>query len=76
MCTELIARQLGVVITAPDGVALKNPLNVTDPVAWVGYANDDIRAEVEPWLQMALRDFCSKANASEVSFLTGNVVDS
>ncbi len=57
MCTELIARQLGVVITAPDGVALKNPLNVTDPVAWVGYANDAIRAEVEPWLKVALRDF-------------------
>ncbi|TFG72069.1 MAG: inositol monophosphatase [Anaerolineales bacterium] len=56
MCTELIARQLGVVITAPDGTALKNSLNVTDPVAWVGYANEAIRAEVEPWLKVALRD--------------------
>lgn len=54
MCTELIARQLGVVITAPDGTALKNPLNVVDPVAWVGYANNAIRNEVEPWLRKVL----------------------
>ncbi len=54
MCTELIARQLGVVITAPDGGPLDNPLNVVDPVAWVGYANQDIQREVEPWLRKAL----------------------
>jgi fructose-1,6-bisphosphatase/inositol monophosphatase family enzyme len=54
MCTELIARQLGVVVTAPDGSPLRNPLNVVDPVAWVGYANHAIRAEVEPWLQRVI----------------------
>lgn len=55
MCTELIARQLGVVVTAPDGSPLVNPLNVSDPVSWVGYANRSIQAEVEPWLQKALQ---------------------
>ena len=54
MCTELITRQLGVVVTAPDGSPLRNPLNVTDPVAWVGYANQDIQREVEPGLRKAI----------------------
>jgi hypothetical protein len=54
MCTELIARKLGVVITAPDGKLLSNPLNVTDAVAWVGYANRDIQQQVEPWLHRAI----------------------
>ena len=54
MCTELIARQLGVVVTTPDGGPLRNPLNVTDPVAWIGYANHDIQREVEPNLRKAL----------------------
>ena len=55
MCTELIARQLGVVVTAPDGQPLQNPLTVNDPVAWVGYANRHIQQEVAPHLQAALR---------------------
>ncbi|MDF1516189.1 MAG: inositol monophosphatase [Anaerolineae bacterium] len=55
MCTELIARELGVIVTAPDGQSLQNPLNVTDPVAWVGYANHDIQLQIEPSLQRAIQ---------------------
>lgn len=38
-CTELIARKAGVTVGGVDGNPLTNPLNVTDPVAWIGAAN-------------------------------------
>lgn len=55
LCTELIARELGVIITDPSGRPLSAPLNVTAEVSWVGYANAPIRAQIEPLLQKALR---------------------
>ena len=55
LCTELIARELGVVVTDIDGGPLSAPLNVTADVSWVGYANVDIQAQIEPLLQKALR---------------------
>ena len=55
LCTELIAREAGVIITSPAGKPLRAPLNVTADVAWVGYANESIRAQIEPLLQAALR---------------------
>ena len=54
LCTELIARELGVIITDPSGERLRAPLSIHHDVAWVGYANEDIRAEIEPLLQRAL----------------------
>ncbi|WP_352432806.1 inositol monophosphatase [Pyrinomonas sp.] len=54
LCTELIAREAGAIITGPDGCALDAPLTVEADVAWVGYANAAIRAEIEPLLQRAL----------------------
>ena len=56
LCTELIAREFGVVVTDAAGGPLSAPLNVTADVTWVGYANDDIRAQIEPLLQRALRE--------------------
>ena len=55
VCTELIAREAGVIVTGADGRPLQALLNVDDNVTWVGYANADIRAQVEPLLQDALR---------------------
>ncbi len=55
LCTELIARQLGVIITDVNGVPLSAPLDVHADVSWVGYANEDIRQEIEPLLQEALQ---------------------
>jgi hypothetical protein len=55
LCTELIARELGVIVTDPGGGALQAPLNVDTDVAWVGYANEHIRAQIEPLLQAALK---------------------
>jgi fructose-1,6-bisphosphatase/inositol monophosphatase family enzyme len=55
ICTELIAQESGVIITDPLGNPLHTKLSVTDDVAWVGYANANIRAQVEPHLQEALK---------------------
>ena len=55
ICTELIARELGVIVTDERGQPLSAPLSVEADVAWVGYANEHIRSLVEPALQHALR---------------------
>ena len=39
LCTELIARELGVSVTDAQGVPLDAPLDVTSDVGWIGYAN-------------------------------------
>jgi fructose-1,6-bisphosphatase/inositol monophosphatase family enzyme len=54
LCTELIARELGVMVTDERGKRLAAPLNVETDVAWVGYANEAIRAQIEPLLRRAL----------------------
>jgi hypothetical protein len=54
LCTTLIARLAGVVVAGPDGGAVDAPLDVDTDVAWVGYANESIRALVEPALQDVL----------------------
>lgn len=55
LCTELIARELGVIVTDADGGPLRAPLTLEADVAWVGYANQQIRDRIEPLLQQALR---------------------
>jgi fructose-1,6-bisphosphatase/inositol monophosphatase family enzyme len=55
LATELIAREAGVLVTDPAGAPLEAPLSIEADVAWVGYANAAIRAQVEPLLQSALR---------------------
>ena len=54
LCTELIARELGVVVTDETGELLRPILNVSADVSWVGYANEAIRAQIEPLLTAAL----------------------
>jgi fructose-1,6-bisphosphatase/inositol monophosphatase family enzyme len=56
ICTELIARELGIEITDVRGEPLSAPLDLETDVDWVGYANAAIRREIEPLLQKALRD--------------------
>jgi fructose-1,6-bisphosphatase/inositol monophosphatase family enzyme len=55
ICTALIASESGVVITDVHGRPLDAPLAVDADVAWAGYANERIRAQIEPLLQAALR---------------------
>jgi fructose-1,6-bisphosphatase/inositol monophosphatase family enzyme len=54
LCTELIARELGVIVTAADGGPLRARLAVEPDVSWAGYANQKIRSSIEPLLQAAL----------------------
>ena len=55
ICTSMIATESGVVVTDAHGRPLDVPLTVDADVAWVGYANDHIRRQIEPLLQAALR---------------------
>ena len=50
VCTALILTELGGVICDPLGHALDVPLDTTTPVAWVGYANAELAAHVQPVL--------------------------
>jgi hypothetical protein len=56
VCTALIAQQSGVILTDPSGAPLDVPLDLETNVAWVGYANEALRAEIEPVLQRVLHD--------------------
>lgn len=55
LCTELIAREAGVIVTNVNGGPLTARLAVEPDVSWVGYANQRIRDTIEPLLQAALR---------------------
>ena len=55
MCTELIAREAGVIVTDERGESLRAPLKVEPDIAWAGYANEAIRREIEPLLHDALK---------------------
>ena len=55
VCTELIAREAGVIVTDAKGDRLKAELSVKPDITWVGYANEDIRNQMEPLLQSALK---------------------
>ena len=55
LCTELIAREAGVIVTDVRGHRLSAPLDVHTGVTWIGYANRAIRDQVEPALRAVLR---------------------
>jgi fructose-1,6-bisphosphatase/inositol monophosphatase family enzyme len=50
ICTALIAEEAGVEITDGRGESLDAPLNTTEDISWIGYANKAIRREVEATL--------------------------
>jgi fructose-1,6-bisphosphatase/inositol monophosphatase family enzyme len=55
VCTELIAREAGVIVTGLSGDPLDYELSVKPDVAWAGYANRDIQNQIQPLLQSALK---------------------
>jgi len=55
LCTELIAREMGVIVTGPQGEPVRAALDTGTRIAWAGYANPFIRGEIEPLLQSALK---------------------
>lgn len=54
--TALIASEAGVILTNPDGSPFDAPLDARSDVAWVGYANAELRAKIEPVFQALLRE--------------------
>ncbi len=50
ICTFLVATELGVMITMPDGSPLNYPLDTLSQVSWLGFANQEIFEEVYPTL--------------------------
>jgi fructose-1,6-bisphosphatase/inositol monophosphatase family enzyme len=55
LCTELIARECGVIVTDETGGPLSAPLDVEPDVSWIGYANAGLQSAVAPVLQAGLR---------------------
>jgi hypothetical protein len=62
VCTKLIAEEAGVIVTAPGGNRLDAPLDTVTNVAWVGYANSQIRGLVQPVLNELLQKYGLDAN--------------
>ena len=56
LCTELIAREAGVIVCDPGGDPLSAPLDVHADIAWMGFANAAIRDLVYPVLRGILED--------------------
>ena len=54
LCTELIARESGIIVVAPGGGPLQTPLDLESNVSWVGYANEAIRHLLEPHVLASL----------------------
>jgi hypothetical protein len=55
LCTELVARESGVIVTDENGQAPQYLLDNEIDVTWIGYANEQIRRQIEPLLQKALK---------------------
>lgn len=56
LCAELVAREAGVIVTDDRGGRLRSPLDLHADVAWIGYANDAIRRQLEPTLMALLEE--------------------
>ncbi len=54
LCTILVAEELGVIITDENGWPLDARLDLESDVSWVGYANEQLRARIQPILRAAL----------------------
>ena len=55
LSSALIATELGIIVTDGFGHSLNAPLDTHTNVAWIGYANEHIRQQIEPLLQSSLR---------------------
>jgi fructose-1,6-bisphosphatase/inositol monophosphatase family enzyme len=55
LCTELIAREAGIIVTDEQGQLLAAPLDVTSRLAWIGYANTAIHQQIAPILRTTMQ---------------------
>jgi hypothetical protein len=56
LCTAIVAEEAGVIVTDAAGAPLAVPLDTYSPVAWIGYANEALRRQIEPVLTRLLRE--------------------
>lgn len=56
ICTEIIAREAGVIVTNEHGDAISGPLDIRAPISWIGYANPQIHAQLQPTLARLLAE--------------------
>jgi fructose-1,6-bisphosphatase/inositol monophosphatase family enzyme len=54
VCTELVAREAGIIVCQANGLPLDAPLDVHSPVSWVAVANATLAQQLIPALQQAL----------------------
>jgi fructose-1,6-bisphosphatase/inositol monophosphatase family enzyme len=54
LCTELIGREAGIIVTDEAGRPPSAPLDVSTDLAWIGYANQAIHDQVMPVLRQIL----------------------
>ncbi len=59
VCTEMIAREAGVIVTDAKGEQLSAPMVTNYDVGWIGYANEKLRQLIEPPLLDILADIGS-----------------
>jgi fructose-1,6-bisphosphatase/inositol monophosphatase family enzyme len=55
LCTELIAREAGVIVTNEHNQPLDAPLDVDSKLAWIGFANAALAQQIMPHLQRLMR---------------------
>jgi hypothetical protein len=60
LCTELIAREAGVIVTDERGKLLQTPLDIRLDCGWIGYANRALQAQIEPVLLSLLQEISSR----------------
>ncbi len=51
VCTAMLLAEAGVVLEKPDGGPVDPPLDLTSPVTWVAYANEELASLVRPVLR-------------------------
>ncbi len=56
LCTELIAREAGIIVTDEAGKQLAAPLDVNTGMTWIGYANQHIHDQVAPVLTAIMQE--------------------
>ncbi|HEX6509936.1 MAG TPA: inositol monophosphatase, partial [Chloroflexota bacterium] len=54
LCTELIAREAGVIVTDQRGERLRYSLDIRVDCSWIGYANETLQRQIEPRLMRIL----------------------
>lgn len=57
LCTELIAREAGIIVTDHRDQQISAPLDVTTGIAWIGYANQAIYQQIAPLLHTTMQQY-------------------